>query len=250
MGVPSVLLLHGQPGSADDWTGVRAAIGDRAHTLAITRPGWNGRGPSSDLPGNAERAISVLDEAGVETAIVVGHSLGGAIAAWLAAEHPRRVRALVLAAPSANGASLNRLDQILAAPLVGPIVATSAMAGAAAALGTPQLRRRVAQGLGLDERYVRRTARVLARPASWRAFSAEQRMLVRELPDLEQRLPSISAATTIVSGSADRIVTPASARMLAAQIPGAEVVQLPGASHLLPQQRPAELAELIVGASS
>src|SRR5438270_5415299 len=110
MGEPSVLLLHGQPGSAADWKLVRSAIGERARTIAIDRPGWNGDGPARDLSGNVQAALSTLDAAGVEQAVVVGHSLGGAVAAWLAAEHPARVTALVLAAPSANRASLNRLD--------------------------------------------------------------------------------------------------------------------------------------------
>jgi pimeloyl-ACP methyl ester carboxylesterase len=250
MGVPSVLLLHGQPGSADDWQGVRRAIGGRAHALAIDRPGWNRTGAPRDLPGNADLALSVLDAHHVMRAVVVGHSLGGAIAAWLAAEHPERVAALVLAAPSANRASLNRLDQLLAAPVVGPLLAAGGLASAGAALSISAIRGRIAAGVGLDENYLQGAARVLLRPTSWLAFSAEQRWLIRELPALEQRLGSISSATTIVTGTADRIVAPSSARQLAARIDGASVVQLRGATHLLPQQCPGELAEIIVRAST
>ena len=250
MGVPTVLLLHGQPGSADDWDGVRRAIGDRARVLALDRPGWNRPGAPRDLPGNADVALSALDAEGIDRAVVAGHSLGGAIAAWLAAEHPQRVAALVLAAPSANCDSLNRLDQLLAAPVVGPLLAAGVFAVAGAALSAPSLRRRIAVWAAVDESYLRAAARVLLAPTSWLAFSAEQRWLIRELPSLEQRLRSISSPTTIVSGSADRIVTPASARQLAMQIGDAEFVQLPGAAHLLPQQRPHELAEIILRAAA
>jgi 3-oxoadipate enol-lactonase/4-carboxymuconolactone decarboxylase len=180
--------------------------------------------------------------------VVVGHSLGGAVGAWFAAEHPERVTALVLAAPSANVASLNRLDALLAAPLIGPVVGGCALVAAGAALRTSSLRQRIAVGVELDERYLRRAADILLRPSTWRAFAVEQRMLIRELPALERRLASISSPTVVVSGTADRIVTPASARQLTAQIPGAELVQLAGATHLLPQQRPAVLAEIIVRA--
>src|SRR5947209_14666259 len=97
-----ILLLHGQPGSAEDWDRVRAHIGERAPTIAIDRPGWDGdRGPA-DLAGNARAAIAAIDAAGARRAVVVGHSFGGAVAAWVAATTPDRVRALVLAAPSAN----------------------------------------------------------------------------------------------------------------------------------------------------
>jgi pimeloyl-ACP methyl ester carboxylesterase len=53
----------------------------------------------------------------------------------------------------------------------------------------------------------------------------------------------------VVAGSADRIVAPSAARALAGQIPGAELVQLSGATHLLPQQRPVELAGVILAAA-
>lgn len=248
MGDGAVLLLHGQPGSADDWSGVRAAIGTRARTIAIDRPGWNGHGSAADLAGNARAALAALAAEGVERATVVGHSLGGAIAAWLAAEHPERVRSLVLAAPSANRASLNRLDRLLAAPLLGPVITATGLAGAGAALRAEPVRRRVSAALGLDEDYLRKAGDVLLRPATWRVFGYEQRMLVRELPALERRLAAISAPTTVVSGTADRIVTPSSARRLAAEIRDGQLVQLAGATHLLPQQRPAELAAIIVRA--
>lgn len=248
MGEPCALLLHGQPGTADDWNRVHAAIAGRARTVAIDRPGWNGHGGALDLAGNARAALAALDTAGVERAVVVGHSFGGAIAAWLAADHPDRVSAVVLAAPSANRASINRLDLLLAAPYTGPVVAATVLFAAGVALEAAALRSRIAVRLGLEERYLRAAGSTLLRPRTWRTFTAEQRMLIRELPELEPRLASISAPTTVVTGTADRIVSSASARQLVAQIPGAELVELPGATHLLPQQRPDELAEIIVRA--
>jgi pimeloyl-ACP methyl ester carboxylesterase len=243
------LLLHGQPGNAQDWDRVRAAIGDRAQAIAIDRPGWNGGSSARNVAGNAQAALDVLDAEGVERATVVGHSLGGAIAAWLAAQHPERVTALVLAAPSANCASLNRLDRMLAAPLVGPLLGAATLGGAGVALAAQPLRRRIGAQLGLDDRYLRGYAQMLLNPQTWAAFAFEQQMLVRDLPALENRLWAISAPTTIVVGTADRIVSPASARQLAEQIPAAKLVQLERAAHVLLQERPDELAEIIVGAT-
>lgn len=244
-----VLLLHGQPGSARDWDAVRTALGGRVRSLAIERPGWDRRTKPLDLAGNAHAALATLDRERVERATVVGHSLGGAIAAWLAAEHPHRVSALVLAAPSANCASLNRLDQLLATPFVGSVLTTSAFAGMGLALRAEPLRHRVARRFGLPDELLRGYARTLLDPLTWHSFVVEQRMLVRELPDLERRLPTITAPTTIAVGTADRIVTPASVRRLAGQIPQARLVELPSASHLLLQERPAELADLIADAA-
>ena len=245
-----VLLLHGQPGAASDWDRVRAAIGDRARTIAIDRPGWNGGAAPADLEGNARAALTALDRAGVDRAVVVGHSFGGAVAAWLGATHAERVRALVLAAPSANAESLRWVDRVLAAPGLGYALGAAALAGSGAALTARPLRSRVARELGLDDRYLRSTRRILLTQKAWRAFFAEQQVLFRELPLLEERLDRITAPTTVVIGTADRIVPLSSAQRLTVQIAGARLVKLDRANHLLPQQRAERLAEIIAEAGS
>lgn len=241
-----VLLLHGQPGGARDWDRVIAAVGSRAHMVAIDRPGWRPGSVPADLAGNAIDALSHLDARGVARATVVGHSLGAAVAAWLAAEHPERVSRLVLAAPAANRSSLVPLDYWLALPLVGELVGAPVLASAGLGLGLRAVRRRVARRLGLQEGYLRTMGRTLRRPAAWRAFAADQRAIVHALPELERRLQWITAPTTIVAGSADRVVPLSSARALAGAIPGAELIVLPGDDHLLVQRDPRRLAEIIV----
>jgi pimeloyl-ACP methyl ester carboxylesterase len=246
----AILLLHGQPGRASDWDRLIAEIGGAAPTVAIDRPGWDGQTGPADLEGNGLAALAALDRAGIQRGVAVGHSFGGAVAAWLAAHHPERVSSMVLAAPAANVASLVPLDYLLALPLVGDLLSVGVLAGAGAALAAAPLRGRVAGALALDGRYLRSTSRTLLDPGAWRAFVAEQRTLVRQLPLLEQHLGSITAPTTIVIGASDRIVPVASARKLAEQIPGATLRVLEGANHLLPHHRPGALARLALVAAA
>ena len=199
----------------------------------------------TDLAGNARAALAALDRAGVTRATVVGHSLGAAVAAWLAASAPERVSRLVLVSPAANLDSLSAMDYLLAAPLVGWLASVGAMAGGGLVLGTGLLRRWVAEATALDERYLRAAGRMLLTPRAWRAFVREQRFLVRDLPTLEGRLAEISAPTTIVAGIGDRVVPIAAARRLAGQIPGAELVEIEHAGHLLHVQQAGRLAEVI-----
>jgi pimeloyl-ACP methyl ester carboxylesterase len=244
-----VLLLHGQPGAGDDWDRVRAAIGSRAQTIAISRPGWDGS-PPTGLEGNAEAALAALDERSIARATVAGHSFGGAVAAWLAALHPERVSSLVLVAPAANTASLNRLDYWLATPLAGYLASVTSLAGLGAALSASPLRRWLAGQLALDDRYLRAVSRRVLAPAAWRAYAAEQQVLVHELPELERALGSITAPTTIIAGSDDHVVPVEAERRLATQIPHAELVLLEHTGHLLLQQQAERLAELILGLAS
>jgi pimeloyl-ACP methyl ester carboxylesterase len=115
------------------------------------------------------------------------------------------------------------------------------------ALGVAPARRRIARAMALDERYLRSAGRMLVAPRSWRAFVAEQRALIRDLPSLERMLAEITAPTRIVVGSDDRVVPMSSARQLVTQIRGAELVVLEGAGHLLAQQQPEQLADVILG---
>jgi pimeloyl-ACP methyl ester carboxylesterase len=227
-----------------------AEIGPRARVLAIARPGWEPGTAPLDLEGNARAALRALDQAGVTRAVAVGHSLGAGVAAWLAARAPERVAALVLAAPAADTRSLTALDRLLAAPVLGDALSVAFLAGAGGAVATPRIRRVIAARLGVDPGYLRASGAMLLRRDTWRSFVAEQRMLVRDLPVLERRLKDIAAPTTVVAGRDDHIVPISSARAVAAQIRNSQLVELPGAHHLLHQQRPAELAELVVAAAT
>jgi pimeloyl-ACP methyl ester carboxylesterase len=243
---PPVLLLHGQPGGARDWDRVRAAIGDSVHAIAFDRPGWDGRSAPRDIEGNASAALSVLDRLGVaEPVVLVGHSFGAAVACWLAASEPARVAGLVLLAPAANVASLYKLDRWLAAPLLGELGSAVGVGGPGFVLRMARARRAIGKRLDLDDRHLARVGRAFGRPRAWRAFTVEQRSLVRDLPVLEARLVAVSAPTRILIGTRDWIVPVSAAQALGRQLPRGEVSVVPRAGHLLPLTRADTVAAAI-----
>jgi pimeloyl-ACP methyl ester carboxylesterase len=245
---PAALFLHGQPGGGADWDGVVRELNGRVAAIATSRPGWSAGTRPLSLAGNAEAALAQLDARGIDRAVVVGHSLGGAVAAWLAAAHPDRVAALVLVAPAANLAALYPLDRWLAAPVVAELTSAAVVGGLGIGLTVPPLRRRIARVSGIDEAYLRVARRTALRPWAWRAYASEQRTLVRELPDLDAVLGTIAVPTTILAGDHDRVVPVRAARELSHQIPGARLVVRAGAGHLLPHQAPELVADAIVAA--
>ena len=98
-GAPVVVALHGITGNHVAWAPVVAPLDDDVTVLA---PDQRGRGRSNHLPGPfdldalARDAIAVIDDAGVDDAVVVGHSMGAWVAATVAVRAPERVASVVL----------------------------------------------------------------------------------------------------------------------------------------------------------
>ena len=92
-----VLLLHGQPGTAGDWTGVAAALReDGLRVIAPDRPGY-GRStlPAGGFEHNARAMADLLDG----PAVVAGYSWAAGVALAMARRHPDKLRAIVLVCP-------------------------------------------------------------------------------------------------------------------------------------------------------
>jgi 2-succinyl-6-hydroxy-2,4-cyclohexadiene-1-carboxylate synthase len=104
-GVP-ILCLHGRWGRGETWAGFMRHYGERYRVIAPDQRGHGlsgkpiSRYTSEEMAGDA---LSLLDRLRIDSAIVVGHSMGGGIAAWMAARHPERVKALAILDKSAAG---------------------------------------------------------------------------------------------------------------------------------------------------
>jgi pimeloyl-ACP methyl ester carboxylesterase len=94
-----VLAVHGITASLVSWTAVARALAD---DLAIVAVDLRGRGASGSLPGpfgmraHGADMVRVLDALEIDAVVAAGHSMGGYVTSFLAAEHPDRVRSLVL----------------------------------------------------------------------------------------------------------------------------------------------------------
>lgn len=110
-GKTPVLFIHGFGGDLDNWLFNLDAIASAAQVIALDLPGHGqsdarlpGRATLSDLAGFV---LHFLDVIGVDRVHIVGHSMGGAIAAQMALVAPRRVASLVLIASTGLGAEIN-----------------------------------------------------------------------------------------------------------------------------------------------
>ena len=219
-----MLFVHGFGLDARMWQPQIEALADKHRTIAVTLPGF-GPNPTTSSDGvSAARAIlEVLDSLNVERAHVVGHALGGAVAADFALAFPHRVRTLVLVAALLRGrnsgiaswtpaATLAREGNMTAAAktwLADPLFA-SAMANPDLA---PQLREFASDYGG----------------AHWRD---EITTTFESADPPGERLASITAPTLVVVGTEDLPTFRAMADEYATTVPRARKVELSGAGHM------------------
>ena len=101
---PPVVFLHGFMGTGDDWRVVAGRLGADVRSILVDLPG---HGASTGLPeatytmeGAAEAVISLLDHLDVRRCVLVGYSMGGRLALYLALHYPARWQRLVLESAS------------------------------------------------------------------------------------------------------------------------------------------------------
>jgi pimeloyl-ACP methyl ester carboxylesterase len=246
---PAVVLLHGQPGGQADWALVAAQLEDEFQVIVPDRPGYGETGGRArGFRGNAAAVTTLLDRLGVERAIVVGYSWAGGVALALAQDATERLAAMVLVSSVGPGEASTRVDRMLAVAPVGAAVTAAGLFLAHGALSLPPIRR-------AWERHQADNGSAALAPdaliASWRndrvwqSFVTEQQSLIDELPLLAPGLAAINLPTVVIVGSADRVVPPATGRRLAAAIPGAQLVELAGAGHMLAHLRPNDVAAAV-----
>jgi pimeloyl-ACP methyl ester carboxylesterase len=188
---------------------------------------------------------AVLDAVGSENAALLGHSEGGSMSVLFAATYPERSRALVLV-----GAFAKRLrsDDYPWAPSLEERLAT-----------IEEVERDWGAGLDItdyapqeDPALLEWYSTCLRRSASPGAAAAL--LLMNSQIDTRHVLPTIRVPTLVLARTGDRDVTVDEGRWLAAQIPGARFVELPGDEHLLwagDQDRLlAEIEEFLTGTRS
>lgn len=237
---PVVVLLHGQPGSARDWDLVLPLL-DGLSTLVPDRPGYDGT-PAQGFLGNARAVVDLLDQNGIDRAVLCGYSWGGGAALATALIAPSRVAGLTLIGSVGVRGSITRGDRLLANPLVHWVFEALMRLGGRRLAGLSSLT--TGSVLGREEARVGDDLHGARRGPVWRSFHREQQALVRETTQIERRLGRIAVPAVLLGGTRDTAVPLKAVRSLAAALPDA-VVREVEAGHLMTLEAPQAVAAAI-----
>ena len=239
-----VVFLHGLGASMYAWRknlAVVAAAGFRVIAFDNRGFGLSDKPPAPyDNAAYARLAIALMDSLRLTDAVLVGHSMGGAIAAEVAIEYPQRVRGLVLVGSAGLGAREPLLFRMARWPVLGRVAFAFRGRGFTARLlkSTYFDPRKVTEA-DVDQYYA-----PVAQPAYGRALLGVLGQF--RFDALEARLDRIAAPTVVLWGEEDRWVPLGVGRALAAGITRSAFVSVPRAGHSVQEEAPDEVNHLLI----
>jgi pimeloyl-ACP methyl ester carboxylesterase len=235
---PVVVMLHGSGSSLDAFDFVARRLRDHCELVRIDLPGFGLTGPRPDRDyriGAYTRFLDgLLGQLGIESAVLVGNSLGGNIAWQYTLDFPDRVRGLVLV--NATGypeKSLPDAIRLARNPVIGQLLRRWGPRGAVAR----SLRQAVGRTEVVDDAMIDRVHAIAGRPGNRGAFVDFART---DQVDRSQEISRIAVPALVVRG--DLI----DGQHFARDIAGSRELVLPGVGHLLPEEAPEELADAIL----
>jgi pimeloyl-ACP methyl ester carboxylesterase len=251
---PDLLLLHGSPGSVEDWAPLFDRLADRFRLTAFDRPG-HGYSGGADLPHtpaeNARIALELVRGLGLRDVVLLGHSYGGITGLALAVLNPPEIRAFVLV--GARGyvpVNVEPLYRLLSVPMLGTGVATAL----APWIGPARIEAGIRQSFGpnvdlIPPGFVAARARLWTRPTVAVTLSDERVTLAAALEALRPAYPRIRKPVFLVCGEED-VRNHEDATRLAREIPGAKLVSLKETGHYVQFARPDDLVRVVEEAAA
>lgn len=244
----SVVLIHGLPGTAEDFAKVAPLLNGH-RTIALDRPGYGSSDGGYHPIGRQLRVIDqLLDHLRIGKAVLVGHSYGGTLALGYAALHPERVRGLVLVSAAAGGARSDTFDRARARLVQGlslPVIQPLANVTFSQAMRTASAKQGAADAFDPDPvqpAYEQHLLESSMRQEDLDAYAGEQLAANDAIGDVDRLLPEIAVPAVVIHGEDDRMVQAEHGRRIAAELPNARYVPVPG-GHMVPLVRPKVIAE-------
>jgi 3-oxoadipate enol-lactonase len=240
-GATPVLMIQGLGASKNAWNLQRIAMATRFRIISFDNRGA-GRSDKPTEPFTLEQmaddALAVLDAAGIETAHVVGASMGGVISQIVAVKFPHRVRSLTLVCTACRNHPWRQ--ELL-----------QSWAKTAADKGMIEVGKEAAQWV-MSPRSFRRLVPAftwmgpLAALRPRHSFVSQIDAILNTREDLVDQLSTITAPTMVIVGNQDILTPRGDSEEIAERIPNAELVVISGAAHGLMMEHSSTFNRILI----
>jgi len=249
---PPLVFLHGLLGQLNHFSYALAARFPERRVVLIDRPGsgYSQTARPQTLQRQAEIVARAIEQLGLHKPVIVGHSLGGALALALALGHREQVGGLALIAPLTQTvasppkpfAVLNqrsRLSLWFGAWTLGPIATLLRSRAASDEVFAPD---------SLPLRFWSDGGGLLGvRPSALLAAASDIASQPDEMPEMMARYRALDLPIGVLFGAGDRLLDPTTQGVkFCAAAPGARLTEIAG-GHMLPVTHPAETEAFIRG---
>ncbi|MDX8519138.1 alpha/beta fold hydrolase [Mesorhizobium dulcispinae] len=251
--LPPVVFIHGASANLrDQMLPLKPLLEGRAELLFLDRPGfgWSERGAGNNetLAAQADTIAALMDRLGIEKAIIVGHSFGGAVTTAFARTHPGKTLGLVFLAPVSHpwpGGATAWYYKLTATPIIGWLFSET-LGYPAGMLQIGDATTCVFSPNKVPDGYVDATSIPLVlRPRAFRANARDVAQLYDYVRAASPGYRDIKAPTVVISGDRDKVVYATIHSVgLERDIPGAELVWVRNLGHKPDWVAP----DLVVGA--
>ncbi len=233
-GEPTLVFLHYFGGSSRTWKAVVEILKDRFHCIAIDLPGFGDSAPlkKPTVENVTVKVIEAIEELELKNYVLVGHSMGGKMAAFIASTEPKALRSLILVAPSPptpEPMTDKQRKDLLSAYGDKTTLKKSAEGLVAKPLSQVHLQAIVADNLRIDK-------------TAWDGWLNEGSQ-----EDVSSQMKNIAVPLAVISGDSDpNFSTKFLQETFRRYFPNPSFVEIKNSGHLIPIEQPQVLADAII----
>ena len=241
-----IVLLHGASSNLEVMRPLAERLAARHRVLLIDRPGHGGstreRVTDSTPAVQARMIVDALNTLGVGPAIIVVHSLAGAIGARMALDYPAHVAGLVMLAPVTHPwrGGVGWYNRAVTTPVIGPLLAYTVTLPLGLLVTQSGARGVFLPQVMADDFVASSATRLLLRPREFLANAHDLVDLKEAVAEQAPRYGEIERPVTIISGDENdkTVSTNIHSRPFAATVKGAKLIVLPGVGHMVQYAAP------------
>jgi pimeloyl-ACP methyl ester carboxylesterase len=218
---PPLVAIHGAGGTSRHWGHQFVRLSNVAQIFALDLPGHGDSSGAThrSIEDAAQRVLAFMNVLGMRRAVLMGHSMGGAIAQWVALHEPERVQGLVLVG---SGARL-RVNPAILEGIRNDWEATTSML--------------------VESSYAPHAAPILLQAATAQLRKSNPDVLHADYTacnefDILTEVNRIAVPTLVIVGEHDHMTPPKYAEFLVQTLPNAELVVVPQAGHMVMVEQP------------